>query len=190
MPLLRRRRLLEGPLDPGRPHGDQDPPSATTQVAPFDPRQAAFLRQCGGILITTDTTKPKLGIDGATVKKLIESKIPRQSLQAECNVDGPETATAAGGAGDRVGVGVGVSCAPSCSTALHGMAMEVAAHPGAPGIPPAPCGPTAAVPGSLRTAGLHPSAVGHGSAACLIGGAGDAAPTVQADIPAAGDREL
>ena len=67
-------------------------------------------------------------------------------------MDGPETATAAGGAGDRVGVGVGV--------------------------------------GVLRTAGLHPSAVGHGGAACLIGGAGDAAPTVPADIPAAGDREL
>ena len=75
-------------------------------------------------------------------------------------------------------------------TATAADVLEVAAHPGAPGIPPAPCGPTAAVPGSLRTDGLHPSAVGHGGAACLIGGAGDAAPTVPADIPAAGEGEL
>ena len=101
---------------------------------------------------------------------------------------GHETPTAASATADRVGVGV------------SGAAMEVAARRGAPGIPPAPCDPTAAEPGSPTTAGQpdsSPTAVGHRGAAGLIGGAGDvasagwaAATTFPADTPGAGDREV
>ena len=58
-------------------------------------------------------------------------------------------------------------------------AMEGLARIGAPGMG-----------GPEPTAGQTGDGTVTGAGPCLIGGAGDAAPTVPADIPAAGDREL